>query len=165
MPTADQVEMNNLPTIVTQLLMNDLTAIKHLLTLLQQEKDAIETRQRDTLSNIVNEKTKCLNRIEQQSNERHNLLTSIGKLPTEESWQQLIAEIENEQLHDTWQIFIETLTECQHFNEVNGRLINRGQQTLHYLITVLRGQLNPPNLYNQRGATETHQVGHTVTRA
>ena len=165
MTQADQTQTSSLSQSVKQALQLDLQAAQQLLQLLEDEQTAMEARNRQALADIVNAKTDCINQIEHQAQSRYQLLESLERPVNEAEWRSLIEEQGDKEIQANWENLIETLEQCRHSNEVNGRLISRGQQTLHYLLSVMRGQLNPPSLYNQRGATETYQSGHSVTRA
>jgi len=165
MTQAHQTQPNSLPQSIQQALSLDLEAAEQLLQLLEDEQAAMAARDRQALADIVNAKTDCLNQIEKQANNRYQILTSLERSIGEAEWKSLIEEQNDKNIQAVWEKLIDTLEQCRHANEVNGRLISRGQQTLHYMLSVLRGQLNPPSLYNQRGATETFQDGHSVTRA
>jgi len=155
----------SLPKAIQNALDLDLRESRQLLQLLQDEQTAMQTRDRERLADVVKAKTDCMNRIEQQANARYQLLTANGRTVDEAEWKSLVESQRDPHIQKTWQDLLTTVEECRHSNEVSGRLINRGQQTMHYLLSVIRGQLNPPTLYNQRGAAESHQDGHSVTRA
>lgn len=143
----------------------DLQASTELLNLLQQEQEAIPSRNRDHLNEILTNKTACLQTIDNNANNRYQLLASIDQPPTEIAWKQIIEQQDDTALKADWEQLVDTLIQCRHCNEVNGRLINRGQQTLHQLLDILRGRLDPPTLYNQRGATESTAGGRSFTKA
>ena len=143
----------------------DLSEVKQLLALLQDEQAAMETRDRTALGAIVEAKTACLIRIEQQARTRYQLLQSLQRSTDETSWKMLVEEQVSPDIQKIWKELLHTLDQCRHHNEVNGRMISRGQQTLHNLLSIIRGQVDPPGLYNQRGGTETQQSGHSFTSA
>ncbi len=155
----------NLSNSIHQAIIKDLQASKELLNLLEQEQKAMEDRQRDHLANIVNQKADCMNRVDQQATNRYQILQSINREASEGAWKALVLEQNDEGLINDWNSLLSTLQQCQHHNEVNGRLISRGQQTLNQLLTILRGQMNPPELYNQKGAPEARSNTHSVTKA
>lgn len=144
---------------------NDLQETLQLLALLQQEQHAMEQRDRHGLTSIVKSKTICMDRIEHNANIRYQLLSAHQRPANESGWRQWVEEHTQPNIRDDWQKLLETLEQCRHLNEVNGRLINRGQQTLHHLLTVIRGQLEAPELYTQRGVTENCGNSHSVTKA
>jgi flagellar biosynthesis/type III secretory pathway chaperone len=165
MSQANQSSPQPITETIQHALLQDLGEAKHLLKLLEEEQSAMQERDLKALSSIVNLKTDCIHRIEQQSSGRYQLLQSLQRSADEAGWKALISEQDDPSIHAIWHELLDVLSQCQHHNAVNGRMISRGQQTLHQLLNMIRGQVNPSNLYNHRGATESHQDVHTVTRA
>ena len=162
---AEQPPLSSLQASILHAISQDLASAQKLLDLLEDEQGAMESRNHQALTDIVQQKTDCLTVMEQQADCRYQILASLNRTIDEGEWKRLVAEQEHPQIQTAWQQLIDALETSQHLNEVNGRLIARGQQTLHHLLDLIRGQLNPPSLYNQRGTTESQQSGHSVTRA
>ena len=143
----------------------DLQAVGGLLGLLEQEQEAMQQRDRSTLSALVDAKTKYIKQIEDHAAGRYQILRSLDRPAIEAEWKTLVAEYDNPPLRKDWAQLMTMLEQCRHHNEVNGRLISRSQQTLNKLLNILRGQFETPELYNNRGATEAQQHTHRVTKA
>ena len=156
---------NNLTFSIHQAIIHDLHASRELLDLLEQEREAMEQRNRKELTDIVSAKTECMQRIDQQAVCRYHILENLHREGSEQEWKALVLEQTNDAIKEDWQQLIDTLHQCRHLNEVNGRLISRGQQTLGKLLSILRGQLDPPQLYNQRGTPESRNSTYSVTKA
>lgn len=142
----------------------DIKSSKTLLNLLQQEQDAIQNRRRELLTDIITRKTECLQTIDSNTAARYKLLTERGLAADEAGWKEFVESFQQKKLQQDWQALLSILKQCKHANEVNGRLVNRSQQTLHNLLDILRGKLNTPAVYTQRGTTESVQSGQRFTK-
>ena len=60
---------------------------------------------------------------------------------------------------------IKLTKECQHKNEVNGKILIRQQQVYARLLELLRGQTTAPNLYTASGAPTSTQGSFKVDEA
>ncbi|MGI1677403.1 MAG: flagellar protein FlgN [Cellvibrionaceae bacterium] len=157
--------IKNNRTIIRQLIKKDYEDCETLLKLLLQERKALTDRNYDQYAESIDAKTEALKSIEKNSEARYALLHSYSLPPTEGQWKKLIESIDDKNIQDEWHQLIEKLNECKHENEINGRLISRGKQTLGKLLNILRGQLDTTQVYTQSGKTEGGDNSHTVTKA
>ncbi|MGH1472259.1 MAG: flagella synthesis protein FlgN [Cellvibrionaceae bacterium] len=157
--------IKNNRTIIQQLIKKDFEDCETLLTLLLQEREALSDRNYDRYAESIDAKTEALKSIEKNSEDRYALLHSYSLPPTEGQWKKLIESIDDQEIQNEWKNLIEKLNECKHENEINGKLISRGKQTLGKLLNILRGQLDSTQVYTHTGKTEGGDNSHTVTRA
>ncbi|BFM16602.1 hypothetical protein R50073_27850 [Maricurvus nonylphenolicus] len=144
---------------------HDIQICDQLIELLQQESEALKQRQTQTLEGLIPVKNSLLGALANSANQRRSWLQAQGK-PTDEShWLQLLQEMGGQKLLDQWQIFNDKLSNSQHLNEVNGKMIARGQQTINRLLDILRGQFDAPKLYNQSGTTQVHKSSKGMVKA
>lgn len=143
----------------------DIQVCDQLIELLQKESEALKQRQTQTLESLIPEKNSFLSALANSANQRRAWLQAQGK-PTDEShWLQLLQEMGGQKLLDQWQIFNDKLSNTKHLNEVNGKMIARGQQTINRLLDILRGQFDAPKLYNQSGTTQVHKSSKGMVKA
>lgn len=156
--------INNNRRIIKELIANDLKDCETLLSLLLKERESLSDREYDKYAQYIEEKTNALKSIEKNSEDRYALLHSYSLPPTEGQWKNLIESIDDEEIQAQWAELVEKLNECKHENEINGRLISRGKQTVGKLLSILRGQLDSTQTYTHTGQTEGNGNSHSVTR-
>lgn len=142
----------------------DLNACTELLALLQAEREALTERKLPELVEIIEAKAKTIDLLDAQAQERREILAGLQRPSEESEWQALVKEVDDEALNQSWEELREMLTECKRFNEVNGRMISRGKQTLGKLLTLLRGQNIATDLYNAQGESQGQYSSHTVVK-
>ena len=154
---------------VEQLLNRDIGFAKKLLELLEQEHKALNSRSSEQLHQLLTEKQGLMAQFEQSATQRSRwvgfLMERTG-LSTEECWEKLLTELDSSSLPQLWQEFQKLINECKQHNEINGKMIARGQKTLKQLLTIMRGQsVEAPELYNASGSTQSQNLSHTVVKA
>lgn len=144
---------------------HDSQVADQLIELLGREQEALKQRNSQQLESLITEKNALLAALANSANQRRTWLTSQGKPADEAHWEELIQAMGGQKLDDLWQALQEKLQQCHHLNEVNGKMIARGQQTINRLLDILRGQFDAPKLYNQSGNTQTHKSRGGVVKA
>ena len=153
---------------VEQALRQDILDCGTLKALLEQELQLLNDRNSRELQPLINQKQDLMTRLEQSAGQRSQwtrfLVERTGQ-STEECWQALLDQLDNPDLHQLWQELNTALRDCQTANEVNGKIIKRGQSTLRQLLSILRGQcVDTPHLYTSSGDTRGQNPSHTVIK-
>lgn len=133
---------------------NDINACETLIQLLHHERGLLAERAFETLDLVIQEKSDWLKKLEHSARERQAWLVESG-LGTQtdpaaafKSW---LKDNQQELLEERWELLKTRLDECKNANEVNGKLIYRGQATHQKLIGILRGQDHQTMLYTGKG--------------
>lgn len=154
---------------VTQLITRDISTAKALMLLLTQEHLALQQRDSGKLHAIIAEKQIHMNKLEQSAKQRSvwvKFLVERTHKTTEQCWDRLLSELDEQKLPQLWKQFEAAVNDCQQHNEINGKMIARGQRTLKKLLNLLRGQtIETPKLYNAYGDTQSPNNSHTVIKA
>ena len=154
---------------VRQLIEQDIQTAKLLSDLLQQEHQILQQRDANQLNRIVAEKQHCMAKLEQSAKQRGgwiNFLVERTGLTPSECWNRLLEELKDPELKTLWSELQELLNDCKQHNDVNGKIITRGQKTLKQLLGILRGQsMETPKLYTASGDAHSHKASHTVVKA
>lgn len=143
----------------------DIQVCDQLIELLQRESEALKQRQTQTLENLIPEKNNLLGALANSANQRRAWLQALGKPTDETHWLELLQAMGGQKLLDQWQVFNDKLSNTKHLNDVNGKMIARGQQTINRLLDILRGQFDAPKLYNQSGTTQVHKSSKGMVKA
>ncbi|GAB1258139.1 flagellar export chaperone FlgN [Aurantivibrio plasticivorans] len=147
-----QTDMAHLKKI-SALIERDLKSSTALISLLQQERELMITRQRSALLDVVEQKNQCLSQLDQTRMERHVLLTEMGLDASEAAWKNLVESLTADNIADAWEKLKTTLADCQHANAVNGKMLARSRASMGRLLNLLRGQVEAPELYTAKGDT------------
>lgn len=135
-----------------QHLQQDISACRNLLQLLEQEREALKTRDLENLEDIIQNKSANLLHLEQSARQRSAWVAQQQK-PTEKAeaiWLGLIRSTQPDAQRE-WEEFRILLRQCQEENEVNGKLLARNQQVFSRLLALVRGKDESDPLYNAKG--------------
>lgn len=154
---------------VQQLLEQDITNATALLALLQEEHDVLQQRDHARLGILIHDKQTLMAALEQNASQRSawvRFLVERTQLSSEACWERLLNELDSVQLPPLWTQLQAVIAECKTHNEVNGKMIARGQKTLQQLTGLMRGQsVEAPSLYTASGNTQARTHSHTVVKA
>jgi len=154
------------PQLTQTMLERDQQAAQALLLLLQQEGQLLQARDHQELTDLIDEKSKHIHVLNGHADERLAVLESLGMAPTHVEWENLLAsDPALAPCLPLWQEIKTILQQCQQLNDINGKLINRSQQTLVRLLDLVRGKTASPQLYNAAGASSHTPSSQTLTRA
>jgi len=151
---------------LSDMLATDSKAILELKTLLNQERELLEKRELQGLQAIVDRKDVLLQQLRFSAKQREQILTAAGLTTDLAGWDAfLLRDGSTRFLIPEWQKITQVFIECQKANEINGKMISRSKQTLNHLLNLLRGQVAPPTLYNQKGTSTHYNNSYSVTKA
>ncbi len=145
---------------IESLLQQDLQTVRELNELLLQEREALKGRDYQQQSHLIEEKNRRLNLLDANRQKRERLLSTLEQPITKAAWEQLIKNAENPQLQQLWRSLQEAFAECQEANQVNGKMIGRSRQIFGRLLSIVRGQVETPELYNQKGGRQVTTGNH-----
>lgn len=139
---------------VSQMIENDILTCKALITLLEEEKEALHEKDHEQLSGILDKKSVELIKLEQSAQQRSAMAKAFSNDQTiEDTWDDLIAKLNQGSLKTRWLELKKLIHECKEKNEINGKIVSRSQQVFGRLISILRGQQHSAGLYTANGST------------
>lgn len=150
---------------IQQQILRDTQSCEALLNLLNEERTALHDRNMDELERILMEKGSHLEALENSANERSKMAQSYSSGNDQQSWRDLIKQLDDEQLNDNWLKLKELLRLCKLENEVNGKLLSRNHQIYSRLLDIVRGQTKAPSLYNAHGSSSSSGSSNIVGEA
>lgn len=154
---------------VRQLIEQDIQTAKQLSSLLQKEHECLQQRDSRELNLIIVDKQHCMTKLERSAQQRGGWITFLAErtgMPPSDCWKRLLKELKDPELLTLWDSLQLALEECKQNNDVNGKIISRGQKTLKQLLGILRGQsIEPAKLYNASGNAHSHGPSHTIIKA
>ncbi len=147
------------------LIEQDLQAAQNLLALLQEEREALEARDRERLQTALEAKLGPMQILEHNAQQRANLLTGNGYSNNNPGWEKFLTDRKMEDLLPRWSEVKDIVQQAKAANDANGKLIARNRQTLEKLRNLIRGQTGVPTLYTNAGKTTGQANSHTLIKA
>ena len=161
---------DQLTTVLSRHTSQQLGLLDELEQLLNTERNQVKGRQLNDMQSTIHNKQRILDDLKQGSRQRWEWLLQYHPTAKDrqqeqvesELWNELLIRLGNSELQDLWALFSDRLSEVRDSNEINGKLISRGQQTMKRLLNIMRGQsVAPVKLYNQSGGEMSSTESHT----
>ncbi|MDY0007618.1 MAG: flagellar protein FlgN [Spongiibacteraceae bacterium] len=141
----------------------DLATTQTLLTLLQREKTALETREYEGFDALLADKQRAVAELEQGAGERAALLAASDYHDDAA----LLAACTNA-APDTatcWRELIAHWEQCQHLNQVNEQIVRRTRLVIGRVLDILQGRSERVDLYDAGGQTRHSAGGRDISQA
>jgi flagella synthesis protein FlgN len=143
----------------------DLPATTELLSLLEQERSALETRDYDVFQQLLDNKKRLLAQLRNNSNTRTHALQAAGFNVNDEASALAIASKEAPATAKAWNNLSDQWKDCQHLNAVNERVMQRTKLVVSQTLSLLRGVTDQDKLYDPKGMASNSSTGRTITSA
>ncbi len=156
---------------VEQLLEDELQNVGVLHDALQAETLALQNADPSALAEIIKQKALPLAALEQSQRARYKLLTELQYPATEESWRDLVTQIDASAKNAAQLLtpLIDTLLQrlmlCGTANRVNEAIVSRSQYSVQHLLDIMRGNIPNNKLYGATGNTVTLNDPKPITAA
>jgi flagella synthesis protein FlgN len=141
----------------------DIPATTQLLTLLQNERKALETRNYDEFQDIIGKKQTLLAALESNTRIRQQLLQKAGF--NDEATTLKAADQQAPSVAKAWRDLGTQWASCQELNEINERIASRTRLVVSQILDLLRGQNSREKLYDGKGNTNNSSAGRSITSA
>lgn len=143
---------NNSNQALQQALQLEISCAEQMLIALEDESEALGTREPEKLEAATQIKHQKMQQMDQAGKERDRILsTSTNNQPP---------FTDNQPLNTLWTNLMELAEQCQQLNRVNGSIIERGYQQSRHALDILHGLDGTANTltkkldgYNQNGQT------------
>lgn len=132
-------------------------AIDLLLNLLEQEQQSLITGHIQSMSQIIEQKSKTLLDINQYAHQRYKTLTHLGFKGNEEGMQQWLNKHATKNVQSAWLAAQQALVKGKELNRINGILINKHMQRTQQMLNVMQQKTGNNTLYGANGQA-TSQV-------
>ena len=130
-----------------------------LLACLQREFDILNSHDYESLIPIANEKQQLVQSLDELDSKRQSL--------TDKDYGGYLQQIDNSGLlFKHWSLTLEKIKQCNHQNEVNGRLISRLDQISRETLDIFTGHNSSADVtYSAEGLKKSSSARLTSTRA
>lgn len=150
------------------LLMQGISLLESLSLIYDKELETLSSKDLKKLSDITQEKTDLLNKFHKFTQERVELLSSLGiKLDTQDySLPESGSKDDPEGLISTSHNRIKKLLiELQKKNKRNEQAIYRNQKNVNQLLAIVRGHKDQNKIYNKTGNSGLYQAQNRIGKA
>lgn len=151
-----------------KLMESDCATVEQLNLLLSQERDLLESSQRNEITSILENKQNHLVQLDNNNQKRMSLLESLGFPINKQGINQFVSNLNTQwqskilpQL-STWR---EALHQVRDANAVNGQIINRSKLSIESLLTGIRGIEEKCSVYGSNGKSNNDGVYRTIAKA
>lgn len=150
--SAAQKNKTSLYTILQQ----ENTCLSQVLKLLNQENDAILSRETSIMGSLLDKKTHLLSKLEQLDKQRQSFFEhTSGKAYNKQEFSHFIKQQVSQALISIWQEVKQQLSECKKQNEINGRVISIRKENTEQILQILLGRpKSAPPTYSHLGQTQ-----------
>ncbi|XOZ34307.1 flagella synthesis protein FlgN [Halomonadaceae bacterium KBTZ08] len=151
-----------------QLLRKDEANLNRLAEVLEQEHQALAGNEMAQLEQATREKNELLDALRDRAKQKIRVLAQLGYRP--DSGQAISDFLRNQAgaqstLMKRWEEAQQQLGECQHRNEVNGRILGHLQRRLSRISDIIRGADQQQSLYGSTGEARSLTHSHVFASA
>lgn len=150
---------------LTSLLHADQADITSLSQVIQQEREALSSRDSIAINKITEHKKSLIQSIDQRAKQKAQLLAKsrLGIRPGKVT--EGLRTLNDDQLLILWEDTRTALEKCKEENLTNGLLISRFLQRTNKLMSIIRGQGTSPSLYGQQGKETAYSGSQHIGKA
>lgn len=167
-PNTDQSPAASPDLLMDALISADLQCTDDLSDLLQQERTALRDRSVEQLSQLLNQKTDLLAKLEQNSQQRSALLMQERFSVDAEGMRAFFSALQPElarRFQEQWSQLEKQLQRCNFLNEVNAKIAHRSQLTTNHILGILTDTSRNLELYSARGFPSDKKEKQTIAKA
>jgi len=153
---------------IAQTILNGTALLESLVSVLEQENDALKSNNSTQLESVVQTKVELLQAIEANAMERSECLSSLGHTPDDSginTWLQQLNEKGRSEQKINWLTLKNTLESCKNANAVNGKIVHRSQRQVEQLLGIMRGQQHNQKIYDQSGGQSAVLSNRSIAQA
>ena len=132
-------------------------AINLLLDLLEQEQRCLVQADIQSMSGVIERKSKTLMEINQFAQQRYKTLANLGFSANENGMPDWLAKHAHKTVQAEWLATQQTLVKAKELNRVNGILINKHMQRTQQMLNIIQQKTDSDHLYGANGQA-TSQV-------
>lgn len=154
---------------LAQVISAELECAQALAVILQQEHHALKSLDPDRVLEISREKQQAVERLQQGSRQREQLLAALGLPPdskrSSEGTDALMRANTDSDCAGLWRQLREIAGQLREQNEINGGILALSQRHNQQALDVLCGRTDGRNTYGAKGEHHQTQSGHTLAKA
>jgi len=147
------------------------THLLEMLTILEQEHQALGNNNLTQFEETVQRKNKQVKKLEKIQPMLSTVEKTVGGILSKSTFSAFIQRMPNgEEKYDMeilWSKFQETLKQCNFQNKTNNRILNASSINLKQALNILRGNIDQPasNIYSKSGQQQNKLQGQSIAVA
>tara|TARA_R110001583_G_C5480852_1_gene393776 strand:+ start:137 stop:628 length:492 start_codon:yes stop_codon:yes gene_type:complete len=133
-----------------------------------EEKNAVVQLDASALQNCVAQKQEQLELLAENTLQRNQTLVELGFSADEAGFSQLLESLTPaiaQQVSGRWRTLTMELKKASELNQRNEQIVNRSQQNLSRLLSILQGQTAKTSIYNEAGHKGNYSAQNTLGKA
>lgn len=153
---------------LAEMLAKEQSALNTLMDTLEEEHSALKNRDLDAMRQTAQAKQTHLTQFNGLVQDRLSYLSTHDQDASESGFESLLELMPHgaqKALTTQWQQLKTQFEQALLRNEQNGQLIHNSQARNRTLLSILQGQRNQPNLYNQKGSSQSGNSQHNLGKA
>lgn len=148
-----------------QLCDNESVALEQLYGVLQQEQQAVVSRDTEQMNTVLGQKLDLLEQLQQLDKQRKTLLEQSQLEDSRDNFRQLLQQHGFKLSY--WSDIEQKLQQCHQLHQVNSRLLDRNYQQVQKVLQLMVGERQSSgrvDLYNRQGATAQNLTTYTSVK-
>lgn len=144
-------------------LQQDIAHSEELLSVLVQERQALEAREYTDFENLITQKKNLIEQLENNATQRKRWLSQHGMADDFAALD--IAKHQAPDVVTRWEAAAAVWRECQTANQVNEQICRRTRLVVENVLNILRGENASSPTYDAKGNSRNAQSGRTISSA
>lgn len=158
------------PEMLNEIFQQEIPLVQEFLQLLEQENDILQNFRTEGLNELTTQKNNLLSQIEVLENQRKNALNlSAESFSNNKQFvmvtNSLIAQMDNYELSNQWELLCELSKSVQEMNAKNGNLLAMRMNQTNQILKILQHRSDDPTLYGKQGLTCGRKGGRIADEA
>lgn len=153
---------------ISNLMDEELREVHQLCQVLEEEQDAVKTKNIDAMNGTLTKKIEYLEKLEALDNQRKNLLQQAGYENNKEGFESLLRTNtpSDTALMEKWHELEQEMAKCRQLHQVNTQILDIGQRQVQQVLGILLGKPDSEaDTYNQSGSKNASLTTHTYAKA
>ena len=157
--SAGTTDWQALYTILTE----DKKTTELLISALNHERDLLTSRNYESLSSALTDKSLLIQQLEKRSDDRQTFLQTAGFAAEKD----LLAAAEREQplVANAWRELAALWQRCQDQNQINDQIVRRTRIVIQRVLEIMHGQPDLGKTYNVKGESHKGYTGKAIASA
>ena len=151
--------------IISNDIKGDIQDSSEMISLLSNEKKALETRDIETVQALSKRKIEITDEMTKRANKRSEILKIFGHSNDEPGVFALFEGTPRKEFEQSWLQLKDQLSQCQVANSVNSKVASRTKQSLQHILKIVQGKSDKPKVYNPLGSTSAIITGNLIGEA
>jgi len=145
---------------------DELRQVHQLRSVLEEEQDAVKTKNIDAMNGTLTKKLELLEKLEALDIERKSLLQHAGYENSKSGFESLLQRSPPNELMSKWNELEQEMGACRELHQINTQILEIGQRQVQQVLGILLGnEGTESDTYDQSGSKNASLTTHTYAKA